>query len=86
MDKQESTLLALISRGLRLDTARGDEQMENKNWIRSRTLWVNAVAFIALVVQNFTGFVVGVEEQAALLALVNLGLRLITHSGLSVGE
>ena len=60
--------------------------MERKNWIRSRTLWVNAVAFIALVVQNFTGFVVGVEEQAALLALVNLGLRLITHSGLSVGE
>jgi hypothetical protein len=86
VDKQESTLLALISRGLRLDTARGDEQMERKNWIRSRTLWVNAVAFIALVVQNFTGFVVGVEEQAALLALVNLGLRLITHSGLSVGE
>lgn len=56
--------------------------MDRKHWYASKTLWVNTLAFVALVVQNFVGFVIGPEEQAAILAVVNLILRAVTSKGL----
>ncbi len=52
-------------------------QTGKKFW-QSKTFWVNAVSIVGIVVQSQTGFVVPVELQAALLGVINAGLRLIT--------
>ena len=58
--------------------------METKSWYASKTLWVNAIAFAALLIQSFgTGFVIAPEEQAGILVIVNVILRIITKAGLS---
>ena len=58
--------------------------METKAWWTSKTLWVNAIAFAALLIQSFgTGFVIAPEEQAGILVIVNVLLRIITKTGLS---
>ena len=56
--------------------------METKPWYTSRTLWVNGLAFAALLVQNSVGFVIAPEEQAGALVLINLVLRVVTKSRL----
>lgn len=59
--------------------------MDSKPWYTSKTLWVNAIAFVALVIQSFgTGFVIGPEEQIGILAVINILLRLITKTGIGV--
>lgn len=52
--------------------------METKKWYASKTVWVNGLAFIATVVQGYTGFVVSPELQGLLLTLVNVILRAVT--------
>jgi uncharacterized membrane protein len=52
--------------------------MDKKAWWKSRTLWVNLVAGLALLAQSQFGFVIDGELQGAILAVVNLALRLIT--------
>jgi len=52
--------------------------MDKKAWWRSKTLWVNVIAGIALLFQSRYGFVLDAETQGALLAVVNLALRLVT--------
>lgn len=54
-----------------------------KNWYTSKTLWLNLIAVIVLVVQTQTGFVIDPETQAGLLAVINLVLRAITGTTLS---
>ena len=56
--------------------------MDTKPWYTSKTLWVNGLAFAALLVQNSVGFVIAPEEQAGALVLINLILRVVTKSGL----
>ena len=52
-----------------------------KVWYKSRTLWVNFLALIGLIVQwKFTGFAFGLEEQTTLLAAINVLLRLQTKN------
>ncbi len=50
----------------------------NKSFIRSKTLWVNAIAFVVLLAQGFFGFPVSPELQAGALVLINVGLRTVT--------
>ena len=58
--------------------------MDSKPWYTSKTLWVNAIAFAALLVQSFgTGFVIDAEHQIGILAVINLVLRLVTKTGIS---
>lgn len=57
--------------------------METKPWYASKTLWVNFFAFVALVVQQATGYVVSLEIQGFALVAVNFLLRLVTKTGLS---
>lgn len=49
-----------------------------KKFLKSRTLWVNFVAFVLLIIQGFTGFVFDPSTQAVFLVIINFGLRLIT--------
>lgn len=55
-----------------------DSLTNSKPWYASKTLWVNLLALLALLVQSYTGFVVDGEIQAALLVVVNLVLRAMT--------
>lgn len=50
-----------------------------KKWWLSKTVWVNALALVALVAQMQTGFVFSPEMQAFVLSMINLGLRTITR-------
>lgn len=53
--------------------------MNSKKWYLSKTLWANALAGVALVVQNATGNnLVSPELQSALIVLANFVLRLVT--------
>lgn len=56
--------------------------MDKKPWYTSKTIWVNGLAFVALVVQNSVGFVIAPEEQAGAIVLINLILRAVTKTGL----
>ena len=57
-----------------------------KAWYKSKTVWVNIIALVALVVQNEIGFKVSAEEQVAILAVVNLILRLLTKQPITWKE
>lgn len=60
--------------------------MNKKAWWRSKTLWVNVVAGLALLLQSQFGFVLDGELQGAILAMVNLALRLITKEPLGMSD
>jgi len=53
-----------------------------KKWIRSKTLWVNIIAIVAIILQAEYGFVVNPELELAALGFVNLILRKYTNEGL----
>jgi hypothetical protein len=55
-----------------------------KKWYLSKTLWVNIVALAAMIIQANYGFVIAIEEQAAIIVIVNLVLRAITKEGLEL--
>jgi uncharacterized membrane protein len=57
---------------------------ETKVWYASKTMWVNLIGAIAILLQTQTGFVIDVEAQAALLAVINLVLRAITKEAVSL--
>lgn len=54
-----------------------------KSFLTSKTLWVNAVAFVAFIVQGYTGFVIDPALQAIALTGINAILRLVTKSPVS---
>lgn len=72
----------LLTWWLKSHIKKGDK-MDAKSFLKSKTLWVNAIAFIALIVQGFTGFVIDVELQATLLTVINVILRFVTNSSVS---
>jgi len=49
-----------------------------KKWYTSKTVWVNALALGAIVLQSQFGFILSPELQATALTFINLGLRAIT--------
>jgi len=54
-----------------------------KKWWKSKTLWVNFLAFAAIGIQMLTGeYLLDVDTQAAAIVVINFILRLITKSGL----
>lgn len=58
--------------------------MDSKSWYTSKTLWVNAIAIVAIVVQGVTGKeVLNIELQATILAGINMVLRLVTKSAVT---
>jgi len=56
--------------------------IELKKWYKSKTLWANIIYLIALLVQEKYGFIISVEEQLAILAIINLILRAVTKEEL----
>ncbi len=56
---------------------------QQKPFWTSKTLWVNLIAIIAMIVQDKTGFVIPPEEQLTILGMINLILRAITKETLT---
>jgi len=57
-----------------------------KAWWRSKTIWANAVALAALAVQLQTGWILPVEYQTGVLAVVNLILRWVTGEAVGLHD
>ena len=58
------------------------EKCYGKRWYLSKTLWVNALALIAGILQWKYGMVIPIEAQAGVLALLNMVLRFDTNQPL----
>ena len=57
--------------------------MESKVWYLSKTIWVNLLAMVAIVIQVATGTAwLDAEIQGAILVIVNLILRIVTKQPL----
>lgn len=54
-----------------------------KPWYLSKTLWVNALAAVAMFAQNQFGYILSPEVQAYVLVVANILLRTVTHEELS---
>ena len=55
-----------------------------KKWYHSKTIWVNALIGIAMVIQAVTGQEwLDAELQVGILAFVNVALRVLTTQGIS---
>ena len=59
-----------------------NKYLEVKSFYYSKTLWINALALIALIAQLRYGFIFSIEEQAALITVINLVLRIFTKKEL----
>ncbi len=58
--------------------------MDNKKWFHSKTLWSNVILFAGVMILEFTGSnPLNPELVAALLAGVNMMLRVVTKTGLT---
>lgn len=58
----------------------------NKPFYYSKTLWINIIALIALILQLQYGYIIGLEVQATILVLINLILRAITNENIVWSE
>jgi len=55
-----------------------------KTWYKSKTLWLNVIAILGMVAEYLiTNQIYSPEIHAIVLAALNLGLRLITNTGLT---
>ena len=58
--------------------------METTKWYASKTLWTNAVALVAMILQGVLGKeVIPLELQASILAAINMVLRFVTKQPVS---
>ena len=57
-----------------------------KTWYTSKTLWVNAIAIIAIIAQGQFGFIIDPVVQLAILGVVNIILRAITGEDIVWGS
>ena len=57
--------------------------IESKKWYQSRTLWTNIIAVFAVPIAVKFGIEITAEDSVAILALINLALRVITKQPLS---
>ena len=64
-------------------------KQKGKPWYKSKTIWVNLIALIAILA-SFKGIEITPEEQAqivaGILAVVNILLRFITHEPVYVSK
>lgn len=49
-----------------------------KHVLKSKTIWVNVIALLAIIIQKNSGFELSPDLQMELLTIVNIILRLVT--------
>ena len=57
---------------------------EKKPWWKSKTIWINLIALVSFTLAEAAGFKIPVQAEAALLSIVNIIMRTITGSGLTL--
>lgn len=57
--------------------------MESKLWYTSKTLWVNVLSVVGIVLANTVGIEISDEMAVTILGVVNMILRLITKQPVS---
>jgi len=76
------SILTILSRGYKVETAIEEAKRQGKPWYKSKTVWVNIVALVASVAAVY-GLEIKQEEQYAIavgiLAVVNIILRFVTR-------
>ena len=60
-------------------------QVVVKRILKSKTIWVNFIAFIAFWVQREYGFVISEDLQMQALTLINIALRFVTKEAIAWG-
>lgn len=55
-----------------------------KKWYQSRTLWLNLLGIVAVLLQNKYGYVLSQQSQMEILAVLNMMLRLDTSTSLTL--
>jgi hypothetical protein len=56
------------------------EGLLGKNWFWSKTLWVNFLAFVVMILGDKVGIHITGEETTSFLVLVNMVLRFISNT------
>lgn len=56
-----------------------------KRILKSKTIWVNIIAFIAFALERQFGFPINEELQMQALTLINIALRFVTHEKIAWG-
>jgi len=50
-----------------------------KKWFESKTLWVNFIALVAVVLEGIYGKpIINAETQSVLIVIINMALRILT--------
>ena len=60
--------------------------MNTKSFLKSKTLWVNTIAFIAGLIQMRYGLVIDAEYQVMALGAINGILRLVTGDAIGLTD
>lgn len=55
---------------------------ETKSWWQSKTIWVNIVALLSVLLSTEWGFELTAEETTSILVIINLILRAVTKQPL----
>ena len=60
-----------------------NENETKKEWYKSKTMIINIIALIIVIIESQAGFGLGIPPttQISFLAVLNLFLRMITHEG-----
>lgn len=56
--------------------------METKHWWASKTVWVNIVALVSVLLSTEFSFELSAEETTSIIVIVNLILRAVTKQPL----
>jgi len=62
------------------------EELAGKSPLRSRTVWVLIVAWLACLCSQYLGLTLSAEEQTAIVVLVGIALRLVTKQPVGFWE
>ena len=80
-------VFSLLSKIVKIHNEIKRFKKKGKPWYKSKTIWVNVVAFLATFA-SFKGVNVTPEEQAqivtGILAVVNILLRFVTHDPITI--
>ena len=60
--------------------------MNTKSFLKSKTLWVNTIAFVAGLIQMKYGLVIDAEYQVMALGAINGILRLVTGDAIGLTD
>lgn len=79
---KEQAPLALVETPPEMDSLETSPETESLNSVKSifasKTIWVNLLSIIALVLQKKYGFVIDEAIQIEILGFINIALRMIT--------